>query len=171
MKKFIALLSLLLICILCISCDGIPWLDRGPEPFYTKFRYPEEEIVAMQIVYLGEQDNEGFYELTTIVEIEDYESALKEFRMIECDDFLPGFMYSDNIGVKIDYANGHYQIFTDNAHGATVGPNQWSTDKWFASQASYAVDKEVFYNFLIKYVEMYGGDVQIVLDKFAERNN
>ena len=167
MKKLVSLLSSLLICILCISC-----FEGSPQSAYSQFSYPEDEIVAMQIVRMGEPQENGFFELETIVDIEDVESALKEFReMVGRHCMGRPFIDTGDIGLKIDYANGHYQIFVRLTYGNTCDPDENDPYESFGTFGIFAFEKDEFFNFLIKYVEMYGGDVQIVLDRLAEYNN
>ena len=195
MKKLISLVVAILICTLNLSCKmGAP--GRSAD---NKFLYSKEDIVGIEIVLVGERLGKEYLDfpnLTTIVVIDNLDSCIEDFSNISASNAFDRFyeVKEGEIAIKINYANGCWQIFTPYHTAETIYAKELQKeydqlDSFIRDQydnvdfgdyeglcyrtpaSSIVHDNEEFFDFLVKYVEMYGGDVQIVLDKMAEYNN
>ena len=165
MKKLVYIVVVILICIFNFSC-----IERASGRDSNKrLLYPKEDVVHVEIVIVGAMrlEKEDLPELTSIVVIEDIESAINDFLVIPAENYFgdPGRVRENDIAIKVEYSNSHIQLFTCDAIGETRDPNEHYSTRWYnCSAASFTFDRKEFWAFVTKCVEQYGGDMQVVLE-------
>lgn len=112
------------------------------------FRYDESEIKSISIIYTLEGYYPTSHEYETLVEIEDKESFLIEFKKIQFRKFQlgdPESVDSQKNAILVEYYNNDYEIITASAHDVIVdgAPLNYGREN---------CDEEEFNNFINSYL-------------------
>lgn len=107
-------------------------------------------IVKIEVIVMGEiHDPYTKHEYTLIKEVslKDISKLIKEFRKIECKKGFgdPKVLRSGDIGFRIVYNNGDYELIT------SYGQGSHSSGKYLSSEGYYSFDKEQFELLIEKY--------------------
>ncbi len=112
------------------------------------FHYDESEIKSISIVYLIDKRYAPNYEYETLVEIEDINSFLTEFKKIKFFPITigdPNSVCPDTNVILVEYNNGDIEIITYDAHDIVI-------DGVLYCYGTANCDKEEFENFINSYL-------------------
>lgn len=118
-----------------------------------EFLFDPEEIVSIEIVVLGEYNDEtGLLEENVISVVEDHEAFLDDFRSLECRNrFMDPLRVNEGYTViKLTYSNGGFELIFGGGRGVYYPSEDGSGGK-FRDYDGYQSFGEEFYELIEKY--------------------
>ncbi len=114
------------------------------------FLHSQSEISTIEIIEVGEADEQGVNEQITLCTIDDKDAFLEGFNQLDCYKHI-----GDPIGVKptkraikIVYNNGEYELIS------AGGIARYTKEKQYKNYVGYrSFDNQAFNNFLSSYID------------------
>ena len=124
-------------------------LGCGKKVSYN-FLHNQSEISTIEIIEVGEADEQGVNEKITLCTIDDKDAFLEGFNQLDCYKHI-----GDPIGVeptkkaiKIIYINGEYELISSS------GIAHYTKEKQYKNYIGlYSFDREPFNHFLSSYID------------------
>ncbi len=138
---------------LCIYCLLISLFVSGcsKKEVQYNFMYDQSEVSKIEIVIVGEEDEQGLNRQEVRGEIEDIDLFLDKFNQITCYKHVgdPRGVYVNDRVIKVTYVNGEYELI------GRDGQARYTMQRQYVNYVGYRYfDKEEFYDLINYYLEV-----------------